>query len=205
MDACLQWFRRELDPAGRGSKRLDTMIEQNGRPQNSPQIDLRAYIGQDLTWASETRFRDISFSAQRVVLFIRAIIKKPDLIILDEAFSGMDEATRLKCMLFLAYGESMWLDEPGNEDIVLRSEVHTLLEDENYIRVHGIEPRQALLCVSHRMEEVPPVIDRWICLPEPNTDKAVRFGKLDSRSSSFSQGRWWNEVWEGGEASGEAG
>lgn len=162
-----------------------------------------------MTWASETRFRDISFSAQRVVLFIRAIIKKPDLIILDEAFSGMDEVTRLKCMLFLKHGESVWLAEPDNKDFAQRPEAHTLLENENHVRVRGIEPRQALLCVSHRMEEIPPVIDRWMCLPEPNTGKAVRFGKLDSGSSSSSQGhmtrRWWDEIWEGGDASGGSG
>jgi len=37
------------------------------------------------------RFRDLSNSAQRLVLLLRAFVKKPPLLILDEPYQGMDE------------------------------------------------------------------------------------------------------------------
>lgn len=39
----------------------------------------------------DTPFNDLTVSQQKVVLFIRAIIKNPEILILDEALSGMDD------------------------------------------------------------------------------------------------------------------
>jgi len=39
----------------------------------------------------ETRFRELTTSHQRLVLLLRAFVKKPPLLILDEPYQGMDE------------------------------------------------------------------------------------------------------------------
>ncbi|KAI4139953.1 MAG: hypothetical protein LQ341_004018, partial [Variospora aurantia] len=42
----------------------------------------------------------------RLTLLLRALLKKPDLVVLDEAFSGMDAMLRDKALLFLQWGTS---------------------------------------------------------------------------------------------------
>lgn len=46
-------------------------------------------------------FLNLSFGEQRLVLFVRAIIKKPELLILDEAYQGFDKATIELCNYYL--------------------------------------------------------------------------------------------------------
>ncbi|CAI8501968.1 unnamed protein product [Hanseniaspora opuntiae] len=48
-----------------------------------------------------TKFNDLSLNDQKLVLFIRGLIKLPELLILDEAFSGMDMETIKKCHFWL--------------------------------------------------------------------------------------------------------
>ncbi|EWC44958.1 hypothetical protein DRE_01017 [Drechslerella stenobrocha 248] len=49
-------------------------------------------------------FGDCGVSMQRLALFMRAVVKKPDIVILDEAFSGMDGELRDRCMRYLEEG-----------------------------------------------------------------------------------------------------
>jgi ABC-type molybdenum transport system ATPase subunit/photorepair protein PhrA len=149
-----------------------------------------------LNWADEMRFSDLSFSGQRVALFLRAIIKAPDLVILDEAFSGMDDAARDKCLLFLSHGESMMFRytfsmagraRPSGP-IPLESDVSKL----GKVRVPGLSADQALLVVSHKKEEVPGCVREWLCLPQPG-EGAVRFGKLDGPLELQKTG--WDVIW----------
>lgn len=79
-------------------------------------------------------FGDLSLCQQRLLLFLRAIIKRPDLVILDEAFSGMEETVRKHCLQMLEPGMG-WLNE-----------------------------QQALVVVSHVEEEVPASLGLWIRL-----------------------------------------
>src|SRR5947207_7944203 len=65
VNACLHWFEEDLRPRA-------STTEASNEDQ--------------LQWADDLRFGGLPFSAQRVALFLRAIIKKPDLVILDEAF-----------------------------------------------------------------------------------------------------------------------
>jgi molybdate transport system ATP-binding protein len=54
--------------------------------------DLIRYFSELLPREIETlRFRDLSISSQRLVLLLRAFVKKPPLLILDEPYQGMDE------------------------------------------------------------------------------------------------------------------
>lgn len=60
----------------------------------------------NLDWAETTRFRDLSFGSQRLLLLLRAMVKKPDILVLDEAFSGLSPDVRDKAMLWLEYGQT---------------------------------------------------------------------------------------------------
>lgn len=152
VDTCLHWFEPQLNPD------FGTLS------QTTP--DSSQHRSADLTWASSARFGHCTFSTQRVVLFLRAVIKKPDLVVLDEAFSGMDEDVKNKCMHFLEYG----IEGLG-----------------------GLEERQALICISHIKEEVPPSVREWLCLPEAGQGKIARFGKLQ-RPLADDQGSW-DRIW----------
>jgi ABC-type molybdenum transport system ATPase subunit/photorepair protein PhrA len=123
------------------------------------------------------------------------VIKKPDLVILDEAFSGMDEMVRDKCMLFLDHGENRTVcytsdaeSRPSQRRIVASEAARS-----NSVKIGGLEPHQALLCISHVREEVPGCVREWICLPEANEGKAARFGRLQGPIEA-DWGRW-NDIW----------
>lgn len=98
VETCLLWFEAELRP----STTLDDLQHCTALSCSSKTTN----------WADVLRFRDLSFSAQRVALFLRAIVKKPELVILDEAFSGMDDFVREKCMLFLEFGQTCSISHP---------------------------------------------------------------------------------------------
>ncbi|OBT68536.1 hypothetical protein VE03_01672 [Pseudogymnoascus sp. 23342-1-I1] len=170
VEACLKWFEHELWPGAAASD--DTQ----------PAHDSTA-------WASDYLFHQLPFSSQRVALFLRAIIKKPDLVILDESFGGMDETVRDKCMLFLAYGETktfQWKDG-------LREVVESDASRTGKVAVRGLGPEQALLCISHVREEIPGCVREWVCLPESTSGTPPRFGRLDGPLDGDS--RRWNQIW----------
>ena len=200
VDACLRWFRHELDPKAEGDDLVDTIVPiyQTGvfKHGNWNRL-LSAYQETDVDRADSVRFRDLPFSSQRVALFLRAIIKKPDLVLLDEAFSGMDETTREKCMLFLANGESKGMVKGtrttrGGRFQRVYKEGITSIALEEQAKITGLEERQALLCVSHVKEEIPGAITDWLCLPEPNSGKPVRFGHIEGQRKQKS---WWDKIW----------
>ncbi|KAF5007464.1 hypothetical protein FDECE_6226 [Fusarium decemcellulare] len=161
VEAALRWFAPELDPGYSSSSH------------------------ENLGWADEYMFGGLSFSAQRVALFIRSMIKSPDVVVLDEAFSGMDDAVRDKCTLFLNEGEAKTYR--GEE--IIESEASKSGE----IKVPGLSDQQALICIAHVKEEVPDCVREWVCLPEANTGRAARFGRLDGPLRTDE--KRWHEVW----------
>lgn len=176
VDATLRWFERELNPGYRHGS--------SG--------------GGDLAWASEYLFGGLSFSAQRVLLLLRAVIKNPDMVVLDEAFSGMDEAVRDKCMLFIAHGEEKELAKapagsPSASSSAGLEAVDSHIKKAGMVKVTGLSEQQALICISHVKEEVPDLVREWLCLPEAESAQAARFGRLDGPLRTDS--RRWNEIW----------
>ncbi|KAH7417972.1 P-loop containing nucleoside triphosphate hydrolase protein [Cadophora sp. MPI-SDFR-AT-0126] len=176
IDACLKWFEHDLR-------------------SDSVSVDVSG-----TAWADELLFGGVPFSSQRVAMFLRAIIKNPDLVILDEAFSGMDEGVRDRCLLFLAHGETKQFSSSSSSSSIkppagtqqlqiVESEISNL----NQVKVPGLGKDQALLCISHVREEIPGSIREWICLPEANTGKPARFGRLDGPIEG--DYRRWNEIW----------
>jgi ABC-type molybdenum transport system ATPase subunit/photorepair protein PhrA len=157
VDATLRWFANDLRQQRRGAH------VQSGKSTDET----------DLAWANELRFAELSFSAQRLALFLRAIVHRPPLIILDEAFSGIDETVRDRALSFLSHGEK---GGPGGEAVV-----------------EGLGEEQALLVISHAKEDVPGCIREWICLPEPGEQKTPRIGELNGPLELNPEG--WGEIW----------
>ncbi|KAI9694081.1 MAG: hypothetical protein M1822_003352 [Bathelium mastoideum] len=192
IDACLRWFQSELKHQ---AVLLDFSHQTNA--SSSPQDLQKVYDktiedSGSLHWATQTKFGELSFSAQRVILFLRSIIRNPDIVILDEAFSGMDDWAKQKCNLFLSHGENRFLQEPRGETVEPQS-LPSLQSQLGLVHFHGLHTNQALLVVSHLKEEVPDCVRQWITLPEPGTT-APRTGRLQGPLNK-QQGAW-NEIWD---------
>ncbi|CAN8102545.1 unnamed protein product [Discula destructiva] len=177
VNAALRWFEAELNPS----------LNREG--------------AQDLSWASKHIFGELSFSAQRVLLFIRSMIKNADIVVLDEAFSGMDEGVRDKCMLFLAHGEAKTYTRRaeklvGNNGSVVSTEAVVVDSEQakaGNVKVTGLSDQQALICISHIKEEVPDAVREWMCLPEANLGTPARFGRLNGPLRT--DNKRWDEIW----------
>ncbi|ATY64546.1 ABC transporter [Cordyceps militaris] len=165
VDVALRWFAPELRPV-------------SGAGATAGQVD-------DLKWADDYMFGEMSFSAQRVALFIRSMIKGADIVVLDEAFSGMDDAVRDKCSLFLTAGET--------RTIVDGKIVESQVSQTDDVAVGGLTDQQALICIAHIKEEVPDCVREWICLPEANTGLPARFGRLEGPLRS--DDNRWQSIW----------
>ncbi|KAI5363231.1 putative AAA+ ATPase domain, P-loop containing nucleoside triphosphate hydrolase [Septoria linicola] len=222
VDAILRWFTKELHPAYAGETLFESIRKAAGsRSYGEPKITsaLQAYsehtcADSDILWAEELRFRDLSFSSQRLTLFLRAIVASPDLVILDEALSGIDETVRDKALLFLSHGENMVLtddrrdtyieEERGEEDVNKKTNQITMTAGQprpsiisriGKVTFEGLSPEQALLVISHSKEDVPGCLREWICLPEPGEGKLPRTGTL-SGPLALNPSAWSEEVWK---------
>ncbi|KAJ2905453.1 hypothetical protein MKZ38_005329 [Zalerion maritima] len=169
IEAALAWFEKELNsvhkPYGEGQKPKEVF-----------------------GWAKHYLFGELSFSAQRVALFVRAVVKSPDLVVLDEAFSGMDDGVRDKCLLFLEQGESRMIDGSGK---IVESDGAKA----GNVELPGLSSDQALICISHLREEIPDCVGQWLCLPEALSGQPARYGRIaDGRRLSRDEGAW-REVW----------
>lgn len=188
VNACLRWFARELKPGQQGPTALEALSER----YETSKIEARQLHGTlqdgkaDLEWAEKTLFRELGFSSQRLVLFLRAIVGGPDLVILDEALSGIDETTRDKALLFLSHGEMI---AEVNDDGAKKS----VLAQLGVAVLRGLSSEQALLVISHSKEDVPGCIREWICLPEPGVGEAPRVGALPGPLELNGSG--WDDIW----------
>ncbi|KAK5136588.1 hypothetical protein LTR08_002602 [Meristemomyces frigidus] len=192
--ACLRWFARELNPGQKQPTALETLqaasldhttVEKSANALTDIYKELTANDA-DLAWATSMIVRDLSFSNQRLVLFLRAIVASPDLIILDEALSGIDETIRDKALLFLSQGEKVSRVKDGVAE-------ESKLAQLNMTVMDGLSHEQALLVISHSKEDVPGCVREWICLPEPGEGMAPRVGKLPGPLELNPQG--WDNIW----------
>lgn len=184
VEKALQWFEPEFNPTA-STIHLYSKDETHRKHQS-------------IAWADTTRFGDMPFSAQRLALFIRALIKKPDLVILDEAFGGMDAKLLVKCKLFLTWGtENHQLPPPRplqNNSRPPKNATEDNCEGDNDVVFGGLEGRQALVVVSHVKEEVPGIVKKWIKLPEPGSGKAPVLGSFDL-PLNVTPGIW-EQIWQ---------
>lgn len=196
--ACLRWFARELNPGVKEQTLLEK-LEISAASGRSPGVNMllkdSVSAEDDIAWAKDMLFGELSFSAQRLALFLRAIVAKPDLVILDEAFSGMDEVVRDKALLFLSQGSTVSKVAGNTTEPSIFSQVgqNAAYEGPPPATVEGLSPEQALLVISHSKEDVPGCIREWICLPEPGEGRAPRTGSLQG-PLELSPSRW-DEIW----------
>lgn len=204
--AALNWFRGELNPSlgPTESERFDTT---NRLYQKNQQLGQLANMTRVLAeeegdpngadWADQMKFGELNFSAQRVALFIRAVIRNPDLVVLDEAFSGMDDAARDKCHLFLSSGQNASFRFKstafGSKALTRRPAVQESYHSRlGMVKIHGLQDHQALIVISHKKEEVPGSVRNWICLAQPGQGPP-RVGELLMPLELKVGG--WDEIW----------
>jgi hypothetical protein len=191
--AFLRWFERELNPSAPEISTLEKLAQQWTEPSRQSTVqqtwDTLQHDDEDISWADRLRFGELPFGAQRLTLFLRALLASPDLIILDEALSGVDEAARAKAFLFLAHGEKFSAIRPETEG--LRPSI--VAEVADGVCFEGLDDRQALLVISHARTDVPGCVREWICLPEPGERRAPRMGTL--REPLEIDPRGWEEIW----------
>lgn len=203
VEASLRWFEKELNPNCTEIDPITTLAAWYHKYMRRGKNRVASYQERRLDWADTLKLSEISFAAQRVALFLRAMIKKPDIVILDEAFSGMDKDTRAKCMMFLAYGETRTVGlvryyqdkEIHDFDKLVKSK--TPLEESGLIKVGPFESRQALVAIAHEEEEIPPLVDQYLFLEESGTKKPPRFGEIP-RLDRYRIGQrvsWWKKMW----------
>ncbi|KAJ9602676.1 hypothetical protein H2200_012870 [Cladophialophora chaetospira] len=146
----------------------------------------------DQSWANDKTthtFSTLPFSTQRLLLFLRALIKQPDIIILDEAFSGLSARTRDKAMSWLEVGASSTQYAPPS---------FPNSSSPKSVLFAGLTDQQALVVVSHVKEEIPDCVDEWLRLPGEEeiteTGRGVEGGRTRQRGWVKSQ-EGWMKVW----------
>ncbi|KIV93837.1 hypothetical protein PV10_05022 [Exophiala mesophila] len=168
VDAFLRWWAPEL--------RQTSSVDNDATNSHIPD--------DDLIWSTDKThhtYGQLPFPAQRLLLLLRAIIKQPDIIILDEAFSGLSAETRDKAMRWLEFGQA-------DTQFPRRDDEHVF---------NGLTPAQALVVVSHVKEEIPPMVDEWLRLPGEDevyeSGKGVEGGFVARGGISTPDG--WRRVW----------
>ncbi|KAF9533359.1 P-loop containing nucleoside triphosphate hydrolase protein [Crepidotus variabilis] len=89
-----------------------------------------------LAFASQS-FSSLSPGEQRVVLLMRALVNRPPLVLLDEAWSGMDETLI------------------GAARRYLRGEIKLKGKGGSALKIRGVDDAQAVVVITHWDEEVP--------------------------------------------------
>ncbi|KKY29154.1 putative abc transporter [Phaeomoniella chlamydospora] len=184
IDAVLQWFEPELNP------------HHSSSPSPTP--------NQDLSWATAGHihtFSTLPFPTQRLLLLLRALIKKPDIVILDEAFSGLSPYVREKAIAFLETGCSTTVHPgPHGKGWIRTPTTSTSASPQ----ITGLGENQALIVVSHVREEVPRCVDEWIRLPGEEEFEAAEMGGVEPDIKRGREGggkgvaeseEGWRKIW----------
>jgi ABC-type molybdenum transport system ATPase subunit/photorepair protein PhrA len=187
INAILHFWKPELDP-NHLSHQIPK-VSTKDFPQLTridPDTREKKYVPIDdiVDYADDLQFGQLSVAQQRIVLFLRALVTKPDIVILDEAFSGLSATQRDKCLRFLDMGE-----RPNR--------LHPELDLTPY-RFPGLSDQQALLMISHVPEEIPDSVRYYMRLPsDPGAGAEpldFRFGILQ-RKTAMRSPETWHAAW----------
>ncbi|KAI9883051.1 MAG: hypothetical protein M1823_005188 [Watsoniomyces obsoletus] len=161
VSACLRFFEEELGvdgPTGESSDEGPTatppvaVIPTHLRHDVKRRLELQEYLTNELDWADEIRFGDATPAAQRVVLFLRAVIAQPDLIILEDTITDLPQRIRNKCRQLLVEGTS--------SQRLLSTLPHGKARQETVsgdaLMMPPVGPHQAILFVSWPTSDLPP-------------------------------------------------
>jgi ABC-type molybdenum transport system ATPase subunit/photorepair protein PhrA len=194
VNAVLKHFQPELDPAAGKGEIPEINTEIFPTIPKPPQYGIKKpYVPPEhhCDYADDIRFGELTTAQQRIVLFIRALVHRPDIIILDEAFSGLSSTQRDKCIDFIDCGE-----RPRNaRQTVQRNAKPTY-------RFNGLTQEQSLLVISHVPEEIPDSVRHFLRLPsDPGAGQSpldFRFGMLGV-NSLLRKPSVWDTVWSSGQ------
>ncbi|KAE8333630.1 P-loop containing nucleoside triphosphate hydrolase protein [Aspergillus sergii] len=209
VSAALRYFKAELDPdAAVTIKEEPPRVPVENR-EHFPRIafvrgasPIFSPIEFDVEYADSTLFGQLNTAQQRVVLFIRALVHKPDIVILDEAFSGMPASMRDKCIHFLEAGEY----SRNRASSATRRSGSRLKEDwlrgyntdESDIRHPGLSDDQALIMISHNREEIPDSVRYYMRLPSESVEGSepldFRFGQVKYKKT-LNEPSTWEHAW----------
>lgn len=181
--AVLRFFRTELDPHAATAEtpqvpeEICNLFPKVGRDRFS----MREYLPDDYwaEYADHVLFGELSTAQQRIVLFLRALVHKPDIVLLDEPFSGLSASQRDRCHQFLEQGE-----RDGSEPSEARHQ--------------GLSEDQALVFISHVKEEIPDLVRHYMRLPSKGAGAQpldFQLGMLEPHST-FRDPEVWNLVWD---------
>ncbi|EAW06807.1 putative ABC transporter [Aspergillus clavatus NRRL 1] len=202
VSAALRFFKAELDPdAAHATKPPEVSAKSLAIFPKIGTLNNKGYvpIDYDVEYADSVRFGELSTAQQRLVLFIRALIHKPDIVILDEPFSNMSASLRDKCIHFLEAGETSGKPTTvtrrmSGKDRWLRGSS----DKSNSVRHRGLSDEQALIMISHIKEEIPDSVRYYMRLPSEPGDGGepldFRFGLLES-DSVMSDPKVWDLAW----------
>ncbi|KAH2934128.1 hypothetical protein KXW73_004057 [Aspergillus fumigatus] len=210
VSAALRFFKAELDPDAAVTTQQEPPAVNFRAMDLFPKIEQLKFTKKnrdfvptdyDVEYADSVRFGELSTAQQRLVLFIRALIHKPDIIILDEPFSNMSASLRDKCIHFLEAGEMRGnLKSPITKRAA--NPEATWLKGSNVtpseVRHRGLSKDQALIMISHVKEEIPDSVRYYMRLPSDPGDGGepldFRFGVLQ-RGSVMSDPKIWDLAW----------
>jgi hypothetical protein len=166
VDEALGFFERELKPgatprgapkagctaggSGGGGGSGDALA--SGAPRSPLDASTNPLITGHLDWADHTRFGDLAPAAQRLVLYVRALIRKPDLLVLERPFEQLPAPWRKACVDFLVRG----------------------VNRQEKTRLRGLEPWQALVYVEADVPGIEALRFHNLVLP-----KSERKGRLE--------------------------
>lgn len=206
VSAALRFFKAELDPNANASAEEPTTEQDPPSPLprlHRPRKPLDITTDEDIDYADDIRFGELTTDQQRVVLFLRALIHKPDLVILDEPFSGFPVTLRDKCIHFLEAGE---LSRQSSTTVSRRTNfldkwvttVDSYKPPSAAVRHRGLSDDQALIVISHVKEEIPDTVRHFMRLPgNPGGETKpldFRLGTLNP-TRAISDDQIWEALW----------
>ncbi|KAJ5112816.1 hypothetical protein N7532_000861 [Penicillium argentinense] len=181
ISAMLRAFKADLDPNATTAQQSPPAVSTDSK--FFPKLPTRSstpYIPNDydVEYADQIRFGQLTTAQQRIVLFLRALIHKPDIVILDEPFSGLTASQRDKCLKFLEFGDCT--------------------QDAEHRRHYGLSEDQALIMISHVKEEIPDMVRNFMRLPSEPSDASepldFRVGLLKP-TSKLRDPKIWETAW----------
>ncbi|KAJ6003476.1 ABC transporter [Penicillium sp. IBT 35674x] len=189
VNAALRYFKAELDPNANTTKtQAPPTITTNTDifPKLNPTGNNKPYIPSDydIEYADHMTFGQLTTAQQRIVLFLRALINNPDIVVLDEPFSGLSASQRDKCLHYIDHG-----DTPSSP---------SRASGQGLCRYKGLSQDQALIIISHVKEEIPESVRYYMRLPSEPGDGTepldFRFGLLKN-TSVLSDPNVWDTAW----------
>lgn len=205
VNAALRFFKADLDPDDTTGVDASSSKVRGAQMEMFPRLSNYRPLKHDYTlpdydvdYADSLRFSSLNVAQQRLVLFIRAIVHKPDLVILDEAFSGMPASLRDKCLHFLESGE---LKRNHVSTATRRTSTADTWLNEATVEVSkarhkGLSDQQALLVISHIREEIPDSVRHWMRLPSDlGVGEPLDFKMGVLGYDSTLGGEAWDAVW----------